>query len=471
MGCNLRVWGLVLLLSIVGMSAVAEEAQVEVPANDDDFVMLINEVVKKATVLRVKRNNAGYSDLEESNDEKEVDEEMASSGLNSKACISSAAHCTTKAGECKGPVSVCDQAVQSCVNAARDCKVSTQHKETKAREGQPEKIDKKNKVSDADKATDKQLQEGDNTKQDAVSATEETEQAPEMSKRSPSSVQDGQPEVLDEDFDKDELQKDELNSKQSSQEAVAHEAAAIGQDSALDSSPEMNLAEQALTLLEEDEDEDDETVTPVDVDNTHWDTEDTAENEEVVVDDTESNEDDATEADEQTDDADIGEEDDEDAPEMSEDASDEETSEDSADVGEQDVDDEQNDEQASDEETSDASDKLDKSASLKEFLGGEQANLLNLPSLIEEDENENENENKEEQEQDDHADLGEDQDDLDTASEAEEDNTDVGEDQADLDTASESEGDWLYYTPREVPAKEEDNGVYLEFDPSFNADE
>merc|ERR1712086_1155205 len=278
MGCNLRVWGLVLLLSIVGTSAVAEEAQVEVPANDDDFVMLINEVVKKATVLRVKRNNAGYSDLEESNDEKEVDEEMASSGLNSKACISSAAHCTTKAGECKGPVSVCDQAVQSCVNAARDCKVSTQHKETKAREGQPEKIDKKNKVSDADK----QLQEGDNTKQDAVSATEETEQAPEMSKRSPSSVQDGQPEVLDEDFDKDELQKDELNSKQSSQEAVAHEAAAIGQDSALDSSPEMNLAEQALTLLEEDEDEDDETVAPVDVDNTHWDTEDTAENEEVV---------------------------------------------------------------------------------------------------------------------------------------------------------------------------------------------
>merc|ERR1712195_415263 len=219
MGCNLRVWGLVLLLSIVGTSAVAEEAQVEVPANDDDFVMLINEVVKKATVLRVKRNNAGYSDLEESNDEKEVDEEMASSGLNSKACISSAAHCTTK---------------------ARDCKVSTQHKETKAQEGQPEKIDKKNKVSDADKATDKQLQEGDNTKQDAVSATEETEQAPEMSKRSPSSVQDGQPEVLDEDFDKDELQKDELNSKQSSQEAVAHEAAAIGQDSALDSGPEMN---------------------------------------------------------------------------------------------------------------------------------------------------------------------------------------------------------------------------------------
>merc|ERR1712086_258050 len=89
-------------------------------------------------------------------------------------------------------------------------------------------------------------------------------------------------------------------------------------------------------------------------------------------------------------------------------------------------------------------DKLDKSASLKEFLGGEQANLLNLPSLIEEDENENENE---------------------------EDNTDVGEDQADLDTASESEGDRLYYTPREVPAKEEDNGVYLEFDPSYNADE
>jgi len=459
----LRVWGLVLLLSIVGTSVVAEEAQVEVPANDDDFVMLINEVVKKATVLRVKRNNAGYSDLEESNDEKEVDEEMASAGLNSKACISSASHCTSKAGECKGPVSVCDQAVQSCVNAARDCKVSTQHKEKKAREGQPEKIDKKNKVSDADKATDKQLQEGDNTKQDAVAATEETEQAPEMSKRSPSSVQDGQPEVLDEDFDKDELQKDELNSKQSSQEAVAHEAAAIGQDSALDSSPEMNLAEQALTLLEEDEDEDDETVTPVDEDNTHWDTEDVAENEEVVVDYTDSNKDDDTEADEQTDDADIGEEDDEDA-------SDEESSEDSADVGEQDEDDEQasdDDEQASDEETSDASDELDKSASLKEFLGGEQPNLLNLPSLIEEDENESE----EEQEQDDHADLGEDQDDLDTASEAEEDNTDVGEDQADVDTASESEGDRLYYVPREAPAKEEDNGVYLEFDPSFNADE
>merc|ERR1711935_314433 len=120
-------------------------------------------------------------------------------------------------------------------------------------------------------------------------------------------------------------------------------------------------------------------------------------------------------------------------------------------------------ENENDEETSDASDRLDKSASLKEFLGGEQANLLNLPSLIEEDENENENE--EEQEQDDHEDLGEDQDDLDTASEAEEDNTDVGEDQADLDTASESEGDRLYYTPCEVPAKEEDNGVYLEFDP------
>ena len=83
---------------------VAEEAQVEVPANDDDFVMLINEIVKKATVLRVKRNNAGYSDLEgerarscrrpaypcrlsaESNDEKEVDEEMASAGLTHSAC-------------------------------------------------------------------------------------------------------------------------------------------------------------------------------------------------------------------------------------------------------------------------------------------------------------------------------------------------------------------------------------------------
>jgi len=240
------------LLAIGGTSVVAEQVEVEVPANDDDFVSLINEVVKKATILRVKRNNAGFSDLGESNEEEhEVDEEMVASGLDSKSCIAKAAHCTTKARTCKGSLATCDEAVQSCVTAARDCKVSSNRKREKEQDQQPEKIDNKAQVSD----TDKQLQEGDENQQQVITATEETQQSLDHSKRSPSSVQDGQPEVLDEDFDQDKLEKDELSHEEGSEKQISQEAVAGSNEAAQISSPEeTNLAEQALALLEEDED-------------------------------------------------------------------------------------------------------------------------------------------------------------------------------------------------------------------------
>lgn len=275
-------------LAIVGTSVVAEQEEVEAPANDDAFVSLINEVVKKATILRVKRNNAGFSDLGESNEEEhEVDEEMAAAGLDSKSCIAKAAHCTTKAGTCKGSLATCDEAVQSCVTAARDCKVSS--KRGKEQDRQPEKIDNKAQVSD----TDKQLQEGDDNPQQDVTATEETQQSLHHSERSPSSVQDGQPEVLDEDFDQDKLEKDELSHEEGTEKQISQEAVAGSNEAAQISSPEeTNLAEQALALLEEDEDEgdavygsDDESDdsgldgAPVfehqeELANVHWDTED-----------------------------------------------------------------------------------------------------------------------------------------------------------------------------------------------------
>ena len=55
----------VLLLACSGAAvlAVSEEVKLEIPASEEGVVSLINEVVHKATALRLKRNDAGLSDM------------------------------------------------------------------------------------------------------------------------------------------------------------------------------------------------------------------------------------------------------------------------------------------------------------------------------------------------------------------------------------------------------------------------
>lgn len=252
--------GVVLLLALASGQALAEEAQIEVPASDEDFVSLINEVVKKATMLRVKRNNAGLSDLAESNDEKEVDEEMAAAGKSSKSCVATATGCSNKASTCKGPLAACHQALQSCVVAAHECHVG-KHAQKKPEADQVEKVSK-------DEADDSELEEGEQDKGAKLEPTEETAETPKLEEEQEEQEEDGgnsEPEVLDEDYDQAELEKEEHNKRDTTlhtfvhddaetqkdveQKAVAPEAAEISQhnsDDAEDSELDSELDTSAL---------------------------------------------------------------------------------------------------------------------------------------------------------------------------------------------------------------------------------
>jgi len=200
--------GLVLALCLLGCLAAADEMMVEVPGSDEDFVSLINEVVKKATLLRVKRNNAGLSDVSANGNEKEVDNEMAAAGKSSKDCVHKATSCSAKASKCKAPLSACDEAVQACVTAANQCHLHGAM--------------------------------GDTTKVKKVDYDE----------ASPSSVYESKPEVLDEDYDKAELEKQEEHNPENGAVETAEDEAVASESAKIDH-PNTELAYE--TFLDETE--------------------------------------------------------------------------------------------------------------------------------------------------------------------------------------------------------------------------